>query len=126
MSYQRRVPNTWWLKRWPYFLFMVRELTSLGVAGYSVFLLFLVYRLGQGREAYEAAIGLIMSPTSIALHSVALVLAVYHTVTWFNVTPKVIVIHFGEERIPGFMIAGAHYAGWLAVSMIVAWAVLGG
>ncbi len=104
---------------------MVRELTSVGVAGYSVFLLYLVYRLGQGSEAYEAAIGLIMSPASIALHLIVLMLALYHTVTWFNVTPKVIVIHLGEERVPAFMIAGAHYAGWLAVSMIVAWAVLG-
>ena len=100
-------------------------MTSIGVAGYSVFLLYLVYRLGQGPEAYQTAIGLIMSPTSIALHSVALVLAVYHTITWFNVTPMVIVIHLGEERVPAFVIAGAHYAGWLAVSMIVAWAVLG-
>ena len=123
MRHRRRVP--WWLKRWPYFLFMVREMTSVGVAGYSVFLLYLVYRLGQGSEAYEVAIGLIMSPPSIALHLIALVLAVYHTVTWFNVTPKVIVIHLGEERVPAFVIAGAHYAGWLAVSMIVAWAVLG-
>ena len=125
MSYVRPVPNTWWLKRWPYFLFMVRELTSVAVAGYAAFLLYLVYRLGQGADAYAAGIELILSPISIALHSIALVLVLFHTITWFNVTPKVIVIHVGEERVPDLLIAGAHYAGWLIASAIIAWAVLG-
>ena len=125
MSYIRKVPNTWWLKRRPYTLFIVREFTCVAVAGYCAFLLYLMYALGQGPEAYAAALGLIMSPTSYALHVVGLLLVLYHTITWFNVTPKVLVFHIGEERVPAVVVAGAHNAGWLAVSGIVAWLLLG-
>ena len=124
MTYIRKVPNTWWLKRKPYTLFILRELTCVAVAGYCAFLLYLMYALGQGPEAYSAAIGLISSPTSFGLHVVGLILVLYHTVTWFNLTPRVIVIHIGEEKVPAVLVAGAHYAGWLAVSGIVAWLLL--
>jgi len=124
MTYIRKVPNTWWLKRKPYTLFILRELTCVAVAGYCAFLLYLMYALGQGPEAYSAAIGLISSPTSFALHVVGLLFVLYHTVTWFNLTPRVIVIHIGEEKVPAVLVAGAHYASWLAVSGIVAWLLL--
>ena len=124
MSYIRKVPNTWWLMRKPYFLFIVRELTSVAVAVYCAFLLYLMYTLSEGPEAYAAAIGLIMSPTSYVLHAVGLLLVLYHVITWFNVTPKVLVFHIGEERVPAVIIAGAHYAGWLVVSGAVAWLLL--
>lgn len=124
MSYIRKVPNTWWLKRRPYTLFILREITCVAVAGYCAFLLYLMYALGQGPEAYSAAIGLIMSPMSYALHVVGLLLVLYHTITWFNVTPKVLVFHIGEEQVPAVVVAGAHYAGWLGVSGIVAWLLL--
>ena len=125
MTYIRKVPNTWWLKRKPYFLFIVRELTSVAVAGYCAFLLYLMYELREGPGAYSAAIGLIKSPVSVILHAVGLLLVLYHTITWFNVTPKVLVFHLGEERVPAVVIAGAHYAGWLATSALVAWLLLG-
>jgi fumarate reductase subunit C len=115
MSYIRKVPNTWWLQRKPYFLFIVRELTSVAVAGYCGFLLYLMYALSKGEDAYSAAIGLTTSPASYTLH----------TITWFNVTPKVLVFHLGEEKVPAVVIAGAHYAGWLATSALVAWLLLG-
>ena len=125
MSYIRKVPNTWWLKRKPYFLFIVREFTSVAVAGYCAFLLYLMYALSEGPEAYSAAIGLILSHTSLLLQAVGLLLVLYHTITWFNATPKVLVFHLGEERVPAAVVAGAHYAGWLAVSAVVAWLLLG-
>jgi len=124
MSYMRKVPNTWWLQRRPYFLFIVRELTSVAVAGYCAFLLYLLYALGEGPEAYAAAIRMMASPTSTALHAVGLLLVLYHTITWFSATPKVLVFHIGEERVPAVLIAGAHYAGWLIVSAFVAWILL--
>jgi hypothetical protein len=42
-------------------------------------------------------------------------------------TPKVLVIWRGEDKLPGFLIAGAHYAGWLAVSAgLIYFAMSGG
>ena len=124
-TYHRPVSNTWWLKRKPYILFMIRELTSVFVAGYCIFLLVLVYKLTQGAEAYDNFMAALKSPSSVALHLITLSFELYHTITWFNLTPKILVLYRGEERIPQGLVAGVFYAGWVVVSVIVVWLVLG-
>ena len=124
-TYHRPVPNTWWLKRKPYVLFMIRELTSIFVAGYCVFLLVFIYKLTQGADVYGNFIDVLKSPSSVALHLIALAFVLYHTITWFNLTPKILVLYRGEERIPQGLVAGVFYAGWVVVSVIVVWLVLG-
>ena len=124
-TYHRPVSNTWWLKRKPYILFMIRELTSVFVAGYCIFLLVLVYKLTQGAEAYDNLMAILKSPSSVALHLVTLSFVLYHTITWFNLTPKILVLYRGEERIPPGLVAGVFYAGWVVVSVIIVCLVLG-
>ena len=124
-TYHRPVSNTWWLKRKPYILFMIRELTSVFVAGYCIFLLVLVYKLTQGAEAYDNLMAILKSPSSAALHLVTLSFVLYHTITWFNLTPKILVLYRGEERIPQGLVAGVFYAGWVVVSVIIVCLVLG-
>ena len=124
-TYHRPVSNTWWFKRKPYILFMIRELTSVFVAGYCIFLLVLVYKLTQGAEAYDNLMAILKSPSSVALHLVTLSFVLYHTITWFNLTPKILVLYRGEERIPQGLVAGVFYAGWVVVSVIIVCVVLG-
>ena len=124
-TYHRPVSNTWWLKRKTYILFMIRELTSVFVAGYCIFLLVLVYNLTQGADAYGDFMAALKSPISVALHLITLIFVLYHTITWFNLTPKILVLYRGEERIPQGLVAGTFYVGWVVVSVIVAWLVLG-
>ena len=124
-TYHRPVSNTWWLKRKTYILFMIRELTSVFVAGYCIFLLVLVYKLTQGAAAYGDFMAALKSPISVALHLITLIFVLYHTITWFNLTPKLLVLYRGEERIPEGLVAGTFYVGWAVVSVIVAWLVLG-
>ncbi|HIO72439.1 MAG TPA: fumarate reductase subunit C, partial [Flavobacteriales bacterium] len=109
----------------PYILFMIRELTSVFVAGYCIFLLVLVCKLTQGAEAYDNLMAVLKSPSSVALHLITLTFVLYHTITWFNLTPKILVLYRGEERIPEGLVAGVFYAGWVVVSIIVVWLVLG-
>ena len=124
-TYHRPVSNTWWLKRKTYILFMIRELTSVFVAGYCIFLLVLVYNLTQGADAYGDFMAALKSPISVALHLITLIFVLYHTITWFNLTPKILVLYRGEERVPQGLVAGMFYIGWVVVSVIVAWLVLG-
>ena len=124
-TYHRPVSNTWWLKRKTYILFMIRELTSVFVAGYCIFLLVLVYKLTQGANEYGNFMAALKSPISVALHLITLIFVLYHTITWFNLTPKILVLYRGEERIPEGLVAGTFYVGWVVVSVIVAWLVLG-
>ena len=118
-EYHRPMPATWWLHNRYLLMFMIRELTCLFVAGYAVFLLVMLYRHRQGPEAFHGWFETLKSSGSIALHLIALVFVLYHAVTWFNLTPKVVIIWRGEEKVPPAVIAGAHYALWLVVSVVV-------
>lgn len=119
-GYRRPMPATWWLKKKNYTLFMVRELTAWACGGYALLLLVAVTRAGD-QSTFAAFIEALKSPLSVALHLVVLALAAYHSITWFNLTPKVLIVWRGEEKVPPAIIAGGHYAAWLVVSLLILW-----
>jgi len=124
-EYLPSMPATWWLRRKTYFLFMVRELTCVAVGGYALFLLFLVASAHSQTSFHTFFLWLKESRLSVALHAVALPMVVYHSVTWFNLTPKVMVVWRGEEKVNPRLIVGAHFFIWILVSILVVWTVLG-
>ena len=116
--YIRDVPRFGWFLRQPrYMRYMAREVTCLFIGAYAVVLLVALQRLAEGRQAYEAFLQALASPVSLVFHLVVLVFALYHTTSWFNVTPKAMPIQAGEDFLPGAIIVGAHYAAWLIVSV---------
>ena len=58
--YHRPFPNTWWLARRPYFLFMLREVSSLFIGIFCLGLLCIVYQLSQSEEAYTTHVKAIL------------------------------------------------------------------
>jgi len=113
------MPACWWLKKKTFLLFIVRELTCVFVGGYALFLLILASQLDD-KETFAA---ILKSPLWIALQIIALPMVVYHTVTWLNLTPKVMVVWRGEERVSPALIAGVHYLAWGVVSIVILWIV---
>ena len=77
-----------------------------------------IWRLSQGQVAYEDLLKALRSPMSIVFHLVALAFSIYHSVTWFNLTPKALPIQIGERFVPDRVIIGAHYLGWAVVSVV--------
>ena len=124
--YRRPMPVMWWLQNRAYFLFMVRELTSVFIAVYVVLLLILLSKLRAGPDAYEQHLRFLATPGVIIFHVIALASALFHTVTWFNITPNVLVVRLGARRVRGAIIVGVNYAAWIAVSIVLAWIVLRG
>ncbi len=118
-EYVRPMPATWWLHNRHLTLFMLRELSSVFVAGYAVFLLVLVLRRGQGPEAFHAFFETLKTPLSLLLHLVALAFVVYHSVTSFNAAPVIMTVWRGEEKVSAGLIVGANYALWILVSVLV-------
>lgn len=115
--YIREVPKVSWFFDHPRYLrYMARELTCLFVGAYTLLLTVGIVRLSQGQAAYEAFLEALKAPASIVFHVLALCFAVYHSATWFNLTPKALPVQIGEEFLPGWVIAGLHYAIWLVVS----------
>lgn len=112
-QYRQPWPSDWWLRRASYTLFMIREITAVFVGGYAIFLLVLLF-LPDG--AFRAAV---QGPVSVILHGIVLAMVLYHTVTWLNLTPKVLVVWRGEERVNPMLITATHYAGWIVLSLVI-------
>jgi fumarate reductase subunit C len=124
--YRKRVSTYWWTSQWRYLKFILRELTSLSVA-YGVFLfLYLLYALSQGPERYAAFQEWLRSPLAITLNLIGFFLALYHTITWFNLAPRAMPVRMGGKRLPDWMIAAPNYVAWIVISAIAAWFILGG
>ena len=118
--YVREVSRSWWwLAQYRYIRYMIRELTCVFIGTYTAVIVVGLMRLSQGQAAYDGFLDALRGPVGIAFHAVAFVFALYHTASWFNVTPKAMPLRMGERRVPGGAIIGAHYAGWLAVSAVV-------
>jgi succinate dehydrogenase subunit C len=119
--YRQRVPLWWWLSRRSYLMFVLRELTSVAVAWFVVYLLWLVYAVGSGPEAYQSFLEWSARPWMVAINALALALAVFHTVTWFAVTPQAMPSRVRGRRLPAPVIGAALYAAWLAASAFLFW-----
>jgi fumarate reductase subunit C len=117
--YRRRVSVWWWLKNPAYALFVARELTSVAVAYFALLTLWQVRALSAGPDAYAAFQECMRSPAFLALNALALAFVVFHSITWFNLAPKAIVLRLGGRRVPDALIAGANYAAWAVLSAAV-------
>ena len=116
----------WWLRRRSYFVFVLRELSSVFVAWFVVYLLFLVTAVSSGTAEYERFLNWSAGPWVLALNAITLVFVLLHAVTWFNLAPKAIAVRLGGKRVPALLIAGPNYAAWLVASAVVAWLILRG
>lgn len=123
-TYNRKMPILWWAKRASYLRFIIRELTSLAVAYFAILLLLLIRALSQGEEAYYQFNELLKTPIMILLSIVALVGLLYHSVTWFNLAPKAIVVKLGKWKVPDIFIILSNYIGWMTISAIIWWRLL--
>ena len=120
-----RVSTYWWLRRASYLAFILRELSSIFVGWFAVYLLLLVRAVSQGASSYEAFLDWSGRPAVLALNFVSLLFIVYHAITWFNLAPKAMVVRVGNTRVPGLLIAGSNYLAWAIASALVGWLLLG-
>jgi fumarate reductase subunit C len=118
-EYQRAMKPTWFLHNQYLVLFMIREITSLFVAAYCVFLLAMLWRASQGPAAFQQFFELLTRPGALWFHLVTFLFVAYHSITWFNLTPKVVILWKGEEKVAPGIIIGLHYAMWAVASLVV-------
>jgi fumarate reductase subunit C len=117
--YVREVTVRWIFRHPRYLRYMARELSCLFIGAWTLLLVWGLKELAQGPAAWAAFLDCLKSPASIVFHVVALGFAAYHSYTWFNLTPKALPLRFGEEFVPGAVIAGAHFAAWGALSFAI-------
>ena len=124
--HRRRVSVWWWLQNRSYSRFVLRELTSVFVAFFAVVYLWQLRALVRGPEAYEQFLARLRTPVFLVLDTVAFVLVLYHAITWFNLTPKAMVVRLAGKRVPDSVILTANYAAWLVLSGAIAFVLLRG
>jgi fumarate reductase subunit C len=119
--YRRRMSVWWWLKDRAYVKFVVRELTSVFVAFFALLYLWQLRALARGPDAYAQFLARLQTPFFLTVDIVALVFVLFHTITWFNLTPTAMVVRVRGKRVPGGIVAGSNYLVWVVVSGIVGW-----
>ena len=125
-SYHPRVSTYWWLARWPYAKFILRELSSVFVAWVVVLTLLQSGALLRGPVEYVAFQQWLRSPVLLALNAASFLFVRFHAITWFNLASRAMAIRVGGKRLPGLAIAAPNYAAWLVLSAAVAWLLLRG
>lgn len=121
--YRRPVPVWWWTRKRTYFVFVMRELSSLFVAWFVVYLLLLLRAIGQSDTAYQHFLDGADAPWIVVVNVVALAFLTLHTVTWFLLTPKAVVLRLRSRVVPAWLIIVSQYVGLVAFSALVFWLV---
>lgn len=121
--YRPRVSTWWWTRKRSYFVFVMRELSSIFIAWFVAYLLLFVYAVGQGEAAYRRFLDWASAPGVVSLNVLALIFALLHTVTWFNLTPQAMDVRLDGRKVPGFQIIAGQYSGLVAVSLFILWLV---
>jgi fumarate reductase subunit C len=119
--YRTRVSTWWWMGRWSYLKFILREISSVFVAWFILVLLLMIYALSRGRASYSEFEAWLKNPVVLFLNAVSLFFVIFHAVTWFNLAPAAMVMRVGGKRVPGALIAGSNYIAWAVVTVIIAW-----
>ena len=124
-QWHRTRPSTyWWLERPAYFAFILREVSSVFVAWFVVYLVKLMWALAHGPGGTRRSCAGRVIRLILTLNAVTFFFVTFHAVTWFNLAPKAMVVDVGGRRLPPAVVAGANYAAWAAVSAALAWLVM--
>lgn len=123
----RRRPSTyWWLERRAYVSFITRELSSIFIAWFVVYLLLFIRAVSRGDADYQQFLAWSRHSAVLVLNVVTLFFVVFHAVTWFNLAPKAMVVHVGRKRLPPWVISVSNYGAWVVATALIAWLLLGG
>jgi fumarate reductase subunit C len=127
--YRKRMPVFWWIRKPTYFLFVMRELSSFFVAWFVVYLLLLVHAVSEGEAAYQDFVDDADAWWLVALNVLGFAFLVLHTITWFHLTPKAMVLQIPRHprvparlqgwSAPGWLIIGSQYAGLVVMTALI-------
>ena len=125
MKTYTRPMGAWWTRN-PYYLwYMLREASCVFITVYALILLVGLFRLSQGKAPYERWLEGLASPFSLLFHTLALVLVLYHSWTWFKVMPKTLpFISIAGHRLSDRTIIALGVAGAIVASVLVFLAIL--
>jgi fumarate reductase subunit C len=121
--YHRPLSTWWWLRKRSYFIFVMRELSSLFVAWFVAYLLIFIAAVGRSEAAYQDFLDWASSPGVVVVNVVAMAFLVLHIVTWFSLTPKAMDVAVRGRPVPSIAVIASQYVGLAVVSAFIYWLV---
>jgi fumarate reductase subunit C len=102
------MPAGWWTTNRHYFLYVVREFTSLPLA---IWLLWLLYDISQKS---------LFRPRAFAIFSViALPFALYHSFTFLSLAGSIIHLKLLDKPVSSRLIVLSQFALWAGASVVI-------
>src|SRR5579872_1814797 len=90
--YRPPISTYWWLGKAAYVKFILRELSSVAVAWTVALTLYQISALIRGPGPYSRFTDRMSSPEMIAVNLIAFAFLMLHSITWFNLAPKAMVV----------------------------------
>jgi len=118
-TFKRKQSIFWWTKNRRYIAYFFRELTGLFIFTYALFFVYQLYQLHFNEVIYSTYISKMTTPTFVILNVVFLLFSVYHSLTWFQLTAKVLPLKIQNKPIDTKIIGLASLALWGIFSYIV-------
>ncbi|TDS90786.1 fumarate reductase subunit C [Rahnella sp. BIGb0236] len=117
--YVRQMKASWWQSLPFYRFYMIREGTAVPAVWFSLLLLAGIFSLRNGAESWAGFVHFLQNPVVLLINLIALLAALLHTKTWFELAPKAsIVVVKGKKMGPEPVIAG-FWGVTLVVTLVV-------
>ncbi len=117
-TYLKRTSRLWWLRNPRYFLYMLREISSLFVFLYILVFLGLLLFLGN-EASYEALRALVVSRPFVIFTLVTLAFALLHSATWWRLTSRVLQVPYWDRTLSPLTVLLLLLVGWALASLAV-------
>lgn len=119
-KYRRETKRTWFAAIPFYLLYMVREATAVFTLLYTLVLIGGLAALAGGKDNFVAWATQVQGNGGMMwLAVVTFVMAMYHTLTWFDATPKVMPLQIGDKKVPAKFIVGGHWLAFFFLLVLV-------
>ena len=110
----------WWLGRRKYLAYTLRELSSVFIILYVLLFSISAFQLKLGETNYLAYQRLLTTPPFIVLSLLILSFNVYHTITWFRLTPVATPpIRVNGGKMPDWVLIGLQIYAWPLISYVL-------
>ncbi|CAI1927427.1 MULTISPECIES: fumarate reductase subunit FrdC [Serratia] len=117
--YVRTMTPTWWQKLSFYRFYMLREGTSVPAVWFSIVLIYGVFALKGGVDSWAGFVGFLQNPLVLLINFVALLAALLHTKTWFDLAPKAANIVVNSEKMGPGPIVKTLWAVTIVASVVI-------
>ena len=119
--YRPRMATNWWTRKRNYFLYVVREFTSLPLAIWLLWFLYEVQRAQRGPSGYYPP----GSTAFVVFSVIVLLFALYHSITFLSLAGSILHFRMLDRPVPSRIVVLAQFGIWAVASAVIAAVLIG-